>query len=711
MRRAVNFRPAVFIAGGLIFGILLSYFIAFNNVVAAVAVSVLCAAFFVLFVFFSSTALKGGAKAVCFIVFAAVTALGGLGFSNILNRYETADLGGHILNVTGRVKESYYVDGCCYAVLDGVSVDGAVSGNSAYKISAVIYGDEFYKAGTIIGFRKAMLDKTAFYGGKFAATSVAENIKYYVTLNSSEVEEKGYSPDVFQRCNLFIFDVLKAGMSEQTFPVAYAMLTGNSDYMSEEVISAYRTAGVAHIFAVSGLHVGILAAGIFFVLKKLKVRALPSFCAAALICLFYSGISGFSASSLRALTMFCLLNFAKLIGLKYDGVSALFAAAGILLLFSPAQLFCAGFQLSFLVVLSVIILSAPLSRAFKFLPKKVRFAVSVALSAEIGGVPVMLYSFGNFASLAVLTNALFVPIVGVIFVGLIACVVLGGIFSPAVFLFLPDVLLSAMNSVFTFFNFGVFLIGGITLGIYSVAYYAAMAVGGGLFNVKGGLKAALCVFLAVVCATGTFAKTVREQNTVYADVTGSERFCAVLLRGKGDNLLIVIEDSGYYSLSGLGNMVSNSGNGRVTAVFMNELAGGDIQTRTTRLKTFCNVQSVYYLGEEDADMEEMMELSFPEITVFHAGDGDEVVFADGKGKICGGGRCFYLSAGGADMAVFTALGEDGVYDLPDIYPKTIVGLDGLNELKTKYSPQRIYSFRRGQFYENGEENKCLTITL
>ena len=88
--------------------------------------------------------------------------------------------------------------------------------------------------------------------------------------------------------------------------------------------------------------------------------------------------------------MFFFLNFATLVGLKYDGISAVFAAAFTILVFSPAQLFCVGFQLSFAVVLSIIILFVPLKKLLKFLPDKIAAPLAVSFSAEVGGIPVLL---------------------------------------------------------------------------------------------------------------------------------------------------------------------------------------------------------------------------------------------------------------------------------------------------------------------------------
>ena len=92
-----------------------------------------------------------------------------------------------------------------------------------------------------------------------------------------------------------------------------------------------------------------------------------------------------------------------------------------------------------------------------------------------------------------------------VYVALIVCTVLGGIFSPAVFLFLPEYMLYGLNFVITAVDFKAFLIGGFTFGAFSAAYYGVILTAGGLFNFGRILKPVVCVTLCLISAIGTFA--------------------------------------------------------------------------------------------------------------------------------------------------------------------------------------------------------------
>lgn len=433
MRKAVNFRVSAFILIGVTSGILLSYFRVCGSLAGVIATGVSAVLLFTLFTFFSTAKFLSRGKILCFLFFAIFLCAGYFGFSRVTDNYNNADLGGHILTVTGDVAEISEGDKYSSVLVDNVTVSGAIKGRCNYKIALYVYGENSLRFGDEISFTTAVSDRTLIYDGRFSASALADDIKYFAETDAGEITVISHSPDLFQRCNLYIFDTLKSGLKGEVFAVAYAMLTGNSDYMEVESLTAYRNLGVAHIFAVSGLHIGFLATALFFVLNKCKLNRYAGFIITLFATAFYSGVCGFSASSVRAVIMFFFLNIARLSGAKYDSLSAVFSAAVLILLISPAEMFTAGFLLSFSVVITIIILYNPLTRLLKFLPKKLRVSFAVSLSAEIGGAPVLLYFFGKVPILALFVNILFVPIAGVIFTSLIVGLILGAFKFKVIF--------------------------------------------------------------------------------------------------------------------------------------------------------------------------------------------------------------------------------------------------------------------------------------
>ncbi len=711
MRKAINFRAAAFAAIGLISGIIFSRSLFLNDVIGAILSLTAAAVVFVVFTFFSSAEFKGAGKFLCLLFFVAVFAFGGLNFRKAANNYENANLGGHKLTVIGKVSEVSANENYEYIIMSDINVSGAVSGKSYYKLALYVYGKADLRLGDRITFDAVVNDRTLFYNGKFSASSIAQGIKYFSEVQAENISVTERAPDLFDKCNLFIFDTLKAGLKGAEFPIAYAMLTGNSDYIAEENLTAYRAAGVAHIFAVSGLHIGFLATVLYFVFRKIKINDVAAFLITLACCIFYAGICGFSASSVRAVIMFFFMNLSRLAGLKYDGISAVCAAAFAILIVSPAQLFCAGFELSFAVVSSIIILFIPLKKPLKFLPDKISSALAVSFAAELGGAPVLLYFFGEFATLSLLTNILLIPVVGALFVALIVCTVLGGIFSPVICLFLPEYALLGLNLIITTVDFKVFLVGGFTFGAFSAAYYGVVVVAGGL-NFKKITRAVICLLLAIICVLGTWTCGEIKNGKLRATVIGSDNLSAALFTLKGETAL-VISDISYRNFSQyrLEKAAEDINDGEVSVVILKQNKPIDLTAMTVRLRYVMNVTRIYYYGERDEVAENVLNKTFPFITVTNMADGDGFYLVGGKCVFSLGGRCLFCSVNGYNTAVFSSF-ED-VEDCAGltVNPDTAICYDKHNTVFKTYSPERLVSFKAKEGYIDGMTQGNLSLLL
>lgn len=700
MRKAVNFRPAVYICCGLIFGILFSYFIVTKSVLGAVLTAIFFLSFLVLFLFFSTLKTKRSIKAVWFIAFIILAVIGGASFFAKVGNFDNANVNGHKLTVTGSVTEVTFYDGYGYAVIDGVTFGGVINGKTVYKIYAVIYGEENLELGDRITFSSVITDKSIYFAERFSSSAVSEGVKYYTEIKSSDISVLSNSPSVFQRLNIFIKETLKKGMQEDEFAVAYAMLTGNFDYISQETLSAYRSAGVAHIFAVSGLHIGVLTTALFFVLKKIKLNDKIAFITATFLGCFYAGICGFSASSVRAVVMFFMLNFARSFGFKYDGLSAVFTAAFLILIINPVQMFCVGFKLSFAVVFTIIVLNKPIKRILKFMPEKLSSAIAVSVSAELGGIPVMLNSFGNFSFVAALINILIIPAISAVFIMLLICVILGGMFFPHIFLFLPKYALFGLNRAFNFIDFNALVIYAGGLGVFTVLYYAVVVLSGGLINLKRTAKTIVCVILSLICLAGSVFISVNAANGVYVNVVGSDTISAVFMSGKEGNLLVISDVSHVFSANKIKKSALKTND--VTVVLLDNQKRTDIQVLLSKLNYVLQVKELYYCGIKEEDSEFVISKYYKDITVKNVSDGFSVNFCGNDFCITANGRCFLGKAGEKIIAICSKFDDYGDYKNFAKNPDIVICSDKFDGIRLTYSPEKIISFRYSHEYKNGE---------
>lgn len=210
--------------------------------------------------------------------------------------------------------------------------------------------------------------------------------------------------------------------SERTQPVARALLLGDKKDLSSEKKKEFSRAGLSHIMAVSGLHVGFIIAPFWLCISFLSrtlFRRLAGVLLLILILFLYAGLTGFSPSVLRASVMAVFICLAKIFRKSSDPVNLTAAAAFVLLMLNPGDLFKVGFQLSFLAVLTILIV---LPSVQQVLPYYIRYrwygipvmTVLVSVVVQLGLLPLQLYYFGEISLVSPLSNALFVPFLGIV---------------------------------------------------------------------------------------------------------------------------------------------------------------------------------------------------------------------------------------------------------------------------------------------------------
>jgi competence protein ComEC len=145
-------------------------------------------------------------------------------------------------------------------------------------------------------------------------------------------------------------------VEDETLRLEWALTLGAKEVMTDEVSEPFVRASTYHIFAVDGLRIAIVS-GIFLVV--LRVIGVPrAYCGllAAPIIWFYAAMTGWPASAIRAIVMIMVVFGGWAMKRPDDFINSLFAAALVILVWEPRQLFQAGFQLSFFVVLCIILI-------------------------------------------------------------------------------------------------------------------------------------------------------------------------------------------------------------------------------------------------------------------------------------------------------------------------------------------------------------------
>lgn len=147
---------------------------------------------------------------------------------------------------------------------------------------------------------------------------------------------------------------LKANMTKRSGSLASALLLGNRELLSDDALRDFKRAGVYHMLALSGMHVAILVGILEYILKKLFVPMKLRIVLLGALSLFYVALTGFLLSACRAMLMLFVMYLSLALGKRRDSLTALFVAATVICLISPAAILDVGFQLSLLSTLGII---------------------------------------------------------------------------------------------------------------------------------------------------------------------------------------------------------------------------------------------------------------------------------------------------------------------------------------------------------------------
>lgn len=221
---------------------------------------------------------------------------------------------------------------------------------------------------------------------------------------------------------------IKSCVDRDSAAMIVSLLCGDKSGLSEAMRENISALGISHLFAVSGMHIGILIALIGAILQRLRLprraRTVVNLAAAGL----YLTVCAFAPSVCRAYGMFLILSLGTLIGRRRDPLTALFAAGVGLVALFPRLILNIGFLLSFLSTLGILGLGIPtcaaISARFHGVAHKILSALVLTFSAKIFTLPVTVFAIGS--------DSLISPISALIFTALVSLIL---ILAPTLLLF------------------------------------------------------------------------------------------------------------------------------------------------------------------------------------------------------------------------------------------------------------------------------------
>jgi competence protein ComEC len=204
---------------------------------------------------------------------------------------------------------------------------------------------------------------------------------------------------------------------EPTASFVNSVLLGYKKAMAEDLKEEFRRAGVSHIIVISGLHITLITLLISKILYSLNINRKKQLPLILIILSFFSILSGFSASTIRASIMGLIVLFSQNMGRPIQKHLILIYTAIIILAMNPLLLFYdLGFQLSFLATIGLIYLSPLFQKIFQFLPEKMEIQSTFvsSFSAIIMTLPLTTYQFQTISLLAPIANLFVLPLIPIL---------------------------------------------------------------------------------------------------------------------------------------------------------------------------------------------------------------------------------------------------------------------------------------------------------
>lgn len=457
-------------------------------------------------------------------------------------------------------------------------------GNTDHIHLDYINGDYICMSGTV------SVPDSATNPGTFDQYIYLRNKGYYLCISNGTIESGNHRPysiegflyGIKNRCTKIIdnsFDSESAG-------IVKAMLVADKSTLDKNIKKLYSENGIAHIMAISGVHVAIIGMTLYGFLRKLRIGRLISGTFSIAIIILYGIMTGMSSSTERAVIMLILSIAAEYFGRKTDAPTSMGFAMIIMVLGNPYVILDVGFQLSFAAITGVTVVAPQLRKllgVFKRFIKeadekkkqkhkkimslrkmiiKLIDALVVGIASFITTTPVIIYYYYQFPPYSIFINLIVIPLVSLIVGGSILVVLTGLFFTgAAVVMTYPVRLILFSYKHLCIFASGLpgasVLVGHISIGMLFVYYLSVVLIFAILRMIRIGkteregpilyLMLAAVLFLTVVYEVYSYDKSLK---IVYMDVGQGD---GVLLRTSGHGGILI--DGGSSSNKRVGEYV------------------------------------------------------------------------------------------------------------------------------------------------------------
>lgn len=197
-----------------------------------------------------------------------------------------------------------------------------------------------------------------------------------------------------------------------------AIILGDKTDIDSDIKELYSVSGIAHILAISGLHISFIGMAIYRLLRR-RFRFLFSAAVSIPVVLSFGIMSGFGISTIRAIIMFILKIIGEVLGRKYDAITAISLAGLVLLVQNPFVVCNSGFQMSFGAIIAIVLI-LPIVEEILNTDNKIIKVISANFTISLVMNPILAWNYYELPTFSFLLNIVVVPLMSVVIVSSIA---------------------------------------------------------------------------------------------------------------------------------------------------------------------------------------------------------------------------------------------------------------------------------------------------
>lgn len=252
--------------------------------------------------------------------------------------------------------------------------------------------------------------------------------KIYYTFNADALEVVGQNSNIYYQFKHWLSKRIES-IDDTGYIKAFVL--GSKSEIDEDIFKTYQNNGITHLFAISGMHISLFSSILLFLLKKIHLKDNQAYPIILLFLLGYTFLVSFTASVVRAFTLYLLLCLNKRLKLGATTTIIFIYAIVLILLLNPFFILDIGFLYSSLTSFGLILFSDYLKTS-----NKVLALLRVSLIALLFSLPITINNFYEYNFLSILANTVIVPLVSSIIYPLSLITLIFPFFHPILKLFL-----------------------------------------------------------------------------------------------------------------------------------------------------------------------------------------------------------------------------------------------------------------------------------